>query len=127
MRRNPKIPGKRRRRTAARTRARTRRSSSMPDMGKQAALLWNGLVDLLYPPVCLVCRAEQPEALCPLCVRAIQPIPPPFCDRCGEPVAAADLVCRRCEIGPEPPFAWSQALGRYEGVLREAIQLLKYS
>ena len=55
-------------------------------------MLWNGLVDLLYPPVCLVCGEEQPEALCPVCVRDIQPVAPPFCDRCGEPIAAGDLV-----------------------------------
>ena len=94
---------------------------------QQATLVWNGLLDLIYPPRCLVCGIDLDEgALCPVCERSFKPILPPFCDRCGEPVPAERLVCRRCELGPEPPFAWSQALGQYDGTLLQAIHRLKY-
>ncbi len=86
----------------------------------------NGLLDLIYPPVCLVCGARQEVVFCAECRRAIRPVESPFCDRCGERVEAGRLVCPRCEEGPEPPFAWSQALGLYAGPLRRAIHRLKY-
>ncbi|HZO89480.1 MAG TPA: ComF family protein [Chthonomonadaceae bacterium] len=95
-------------------------------MREQCALIWNGLLDVIYPPRCLVCGVRQEEALCALCRGAIAPIPPPFCDRCGVPVPAGEIVCAACAVGPEPPFAWSQALGAYHGPLRRAIHRLKY-
>jgi competence protein ComFC len=92
----------------------------------QAAIVWNGLLDLLYPPRCLVCGAMQEEALCALCRKDIRPLTPPFCDRCGLPVPASQLVCEACEAGPEPAFAWSHAMGHFTGTLRDAIHHLKY-
>ena len=94
---------------------------------QQATQVWNGLLDLIYPPRCLVCGGDLEEgALCAACERTFTPILPPFCDRCGEPVPAERLVCRRCEQGPEPPFAWSQALGQYDATLLRALHRLKY-
>lgn len=95
-------------------------------MRKRVALIWNGLLDVLYPPVCLVCGTEQADPLCPVCRREIEPIPRPYCDRCGIPISADRLVCVSCETEGEPPFAWSQAMGRYAGALRQAIHRLKY-
>ena len=37
------------------------------------------------------------------------------------------MVCEPCEAGNEPPFAWSQAAGMYQGALKDAIHLLKYN
>ena len=91
-----------------------------------ARLVWNGVLDVIYPPKCLVCGAEEAEPLCAACRGEVLPLHPPFCDRCGVPVAAGRLVCPPCETGPEPYFAWSQAVGQYTGVLRTAIHRLKY-
>ena len=89
--------------------------------------VWNGLLDLVYPPVCLVCRQWiATGALCEMCRKSVTPILPPLCDRCGTPVPAERIVCRECEEGPEPPFEWSQAMGQYTGPLRTAIHHLKY-
>ena len=88
--------------------------------------VWNGLLDLVYPPVCLICGAIPGEPFCNVCRLAIQPIQPPYCDRCGIPVMAGSLVCSDCLNGPEPPFAWSQALGGYGSTLKTAIHRLKY-
>ena len=89
--------------------------------------VWNGLLDLVYPPVCLVCRQWiAAGALCEMCRRSVAPVLPPLCDRCGMPVPAERIVCRECEEGPEPPFDWSQTMGQYTGPLRTAIHHLKY-
>ena len=89
-------------------------------------LVWNGVLAVVYPPRCLVCGREEAEPFCTACKAEIVPLNPPFCDRCGVPVAAGRLVCPLCEVGPEPAYAWSQAVGQYTGVLRTAIQRLKY-
>ncbi|HLJ55260.1 MAG TPA: ComF family protein [Chthonomonadaceae bacterium] len=91
-----------------------------------ACLAWDGLLDLLYPPCCLVCGRDDAEPFCAVCRAAISPLSPPFCDRCGIQVGAGRLVCDHCEEGPQPDFAWSQAVGLYAGVLLTAIQRLKY-
>ena len=89
--------------------------------------VWNGLLDVVYPPVCLVCREWiMAGALCEMCRKGVLPILPPLCDRCGAPVPAERIVCIECEQGPEPPFDWSQAMGQYTGPLRTAIHHLKY-
>ncbi len=96
-------------------------------MWARVDLVWNGLLDVVYPPCCLVCGLKLEEgALCAACRGAFAPELPPFCDRCGVPVPAEALVCAACATGPEPPFAWSQVLGLYQGTLRRAIHRLKY-
>lgn len=91
-----------------------------------AVLVWNGLLDVVYPPRCLVCGRDEADPLCAVCRSEVVPLLAPFCDRCGVPIAAGRLVCEDCEAGPEPHFAWSQAVGQYTGVLRTAIHRLKY-
>ncbi len=90
-------------------------------------LAWNGLLDLVYPPCCLLCGKRLEEgALCPACIRGFAPILPPFCDRCGGYVEAGRRVCEACETGPGTPYQWSQAMGKFEGGLRDAILRFKY-
>jgi ComF family protein len=94
---------------------------------KQLATVWNGLLDVVYPPCCLVCGARLTTgALCELCVSGFVPLTPPFCARCGVPTLADKPLCYPCEAGAEPPFDWSHALGQYRGTLRQAIHRLKY-
>ncbi len=95
---------------------------------ERAGTVANGLLDLLYPPVCLLCKKRLDDgAMCADCQRQITPLPPPFCDRCGVPIRPGKPVCEPCAEGSGPPFAWAQALGNYNGVLLEAIHLLKYN
>ena len=92
-----------------------------------AALVCNGLLDLIYPPRCLLCGAALEEgALCDNCIRGFKPVHGPFCDRCGGIRESGLMVCSECEAGREAAFAWSQALGQYGGTLRHAIHRLKY-
>ncbi|MCS6777214.1 MAG: ComF family protein [Chloroherpetonaceae bacterium] len=89
--------------------------------------IWQGLLDVIYPPVCLICGERPREPFCEACRSAIQPLSPPFCPRCGSAaVPSGQKICAACEAGGEPPFQWLQAAGQYAGPLREAIHLLKY-
>lgn len=89
--------------------------------------LVSGLLDLVYPPRCLVCnRWLSQGALCGACVADIVVLEPPFCHRCGVPIGEGHRLCEPCEAGEVPPFAWSQTLGRYGGRLRDAIHRFKY-
>ena len=84
------------------------------------------LLNLIYPPVCLLCgKRPCDEAMCEPCQSDVTPILPPFCDRCGAPIHAEELVCAAC-FKKEPPYEWSQAMGAYTGTLRRAIHRLKY-
>lgn len=90
-------------------------------------LIWQGLLDVIYPPVCLVCGDRPREPFCEACRRAVRPLSPPFCSRCGSAaVPSGQKICAACETGGDPPFQWLQAAGQYAGPLREAIHLLKY-
>ena len=95
-------------------------------MAAVARSVWEGLLDALYPPRCLVCGRDEAEPFCAACRSGIVPLAAPFCDRCGVPVPAGRLVCETCAEGEVPAFAWSQAVGQYTGTLRTAIHRLKY-
>lgn len=83
-----------------------------------------GLLDIIYPPRCLVCGAIQPHYLCPACEAKINAFGPITCKRCGAPM---DLeVCWEC-AGKRFRFDSATCYGYYTGVLREAIHQFKYS
>lgn len=85
----------------------------------------NGVLDLVYPPKCLVCDAMQPRYLCPECVEKIHFLGPYFCCyRCGAPVEEG--YCSECR-GRELYFDGVRSVGTYEDPLREAIHQLKFS
>lgn len=75
------------------------------------------LLDLIYPPTCLLCGA--PGAGRDLCLgcRSDLPYQRLACERCGLPFAAEmspGALCGRCQRRP-PPFARCLAVFRYEG------------
>lgn len=65
-----------------------------------------GLLDLLYPPRCVVCREPGPERFCRSCRAAIEP---------------ASLITSAGSV-----LAGRAAVGLYEGPLRQAVIYLKY-
>lgn len=87
--------------------------------------IWDGILDLLYPPKCLVCGDMQPKYLCSDCLSQITFINPPVCRRCGAPVQENEPChgCSQVELG----FDSARSVGAYDGVLKEAIHQLKYS
>jgi len=103
---------------------------------------WTGaLLDLVFPPFCPVCRAALQEdrryPLCGACWAALPRIAPPWCRRCGQPMAAfppagvprdgteAGPLCGPCRRRP-PAFAYARAALRYEDTAREALHALKF-
>ena len=105
----------------------------------------DALAAALLAPACAVCSALLVAPLsgcvCGNCWRAILPITPPICDRCGDPLArqrqpliidpesltpSAPSMCMRCCAG-ESAVTRARAIGEYEGALRDIIHALKYS
>lgn len=85
------------------------------------------IIDFLFPPFCVVCRAplfENELTICDSCYLRIRPVPSPYCQICGRPMRRAGL-CRACE-GQGKPYVRRRAVGIYESVLTEAIKALKY-
>ncbi len=95
-----------------------------------ARLAWDGLLDLVYPPHCLVCEEHARPILCEECAaRFVVPIPEPICAICGRPNEPDDTDCRHCREN-RPGGGWgfdtARATAIYEGPLRHAIHRLKY-
>lgn len=90
--------------------------------------LLRGVVDLLFPPACQVCRTPGPAILCRACVDRFRLIRPPVCTRCGRPLRGPpDLVftcipCRHRRLY----FRQARAAGIYDGALRDAVHALKF-
>lgn len=81
----------------------------------------DGLIDLLYPPRCLICKSWKKEWLCEECIQNIDTSPLPFCYECMKEFFEVPDVCPECN---SRKFACS--LGFYEDILKEAIGKLKY-
>jgi ComF family protein len=104
----------------------------------------SGLLDLLWPRLCLACgeligglaeadppgAAPAPLGLCSPCLRRLRPIDPAAsCATCARPlapgVAAAGPRCGSCLADP-PPFDRLMALWRYETPLKEVVHAFKF-
>lgn len=91
-------------------------------LARNGAVLRNALLDLLFPPRCVVCRREG-MWLCAACRAGIEPIAPPLCPRCGRPVTSPP--CPYCAKLPVQ-IDGIRAVAFFEGALREAIHAFKY-
>ncbi len=87
--------------------------------------MWRGLLDLVYPAHCGGCGGLG-SAFCPDCRRTLLLLHPPWCERCGAPLAApAPGLCRRCAGARPPAFGLARSVAAYEGPLRSALLALK--
>ena len=94
--------------------------AQLRQQGRQA---WSWFIDLLFPPRCGGCQTAG-SLWCEACRAAIKPIEPPWCEKCGQ-MLAADRVCANCRAHPlQIERIRSAAL--FEGVLRQAIHRFKY-
>lgn len=83
----------------------------------------SGVLDLVYPPYCLVCGQAGEDYLCPECIEKIDIIEQPFCRKCGIPCESYHCTtCRERNF----EFKCSCSAGTFDSVLRKAIHLLKY-
>ena len=93
-----------------------------------------GLLDLVYPPRCLICEAGGEPAVCDACAASFTPIPEPVCEICGRPVDVADsgggTACRHCTAVLEAGLTWgfdrARAAAIYAGPLRHGVHRLKF-
>lgn len=90
-----------------------------------ARLLAGGLLDLLYPPVCVLCGQMGAAPLCAVCRAQWKPVPAPVCGACAAALPPSGQ-CARCAAEPLASLSAVRAAGCYEGRLREAICALKY-
>lgn len=92
-------------------------------LARNGAALRNALLDLLFPPRCVVCRRGG-EWLCAPCAAQFEPILPPLCPRCGRPLASS-----HCPYCAKLPIAidGTRAVAFFDGALRQAIHAFKYS
>ncbi len=89
-------------------------------------MLTQVLLDLLYPPNCIVCKASN-SWFCPSCLSKILLITPPVCGRCGMPVVANALVCRQCQKNPLAHIDGIRSASYFEdNPVRAAVHFLKY-
>jgi predicted amidophosphoribosyltransferase len=82
-----------------------------------------GLLDLIFPPRCLLC--DQPGApLCGDCCQNFPRVVSPICRLCGQPVDVPG-VCRSCQHIPLA-IDGIRSVFLFEGGIRQAIHRLKY-
>jgi len=89
------------------------------------------LINVLYPPACLLCRAPLASGtaeLCRTCEGTMTPCGAPLCQRCGVPRPGAydaRVVCPSCEETP-PAFHKARAPLVYTSSVRAAVHAFKY-
>ncbi|HVV64930.1 MAG TPA: ComF family protein [Rhizomicrobium sp.] len=113
------------------------RSSSCYDIGMQviahgAWLRWGrAALDILYPPLCIGCRAQvaEPGLFCGVCWGEIEFLDGAACRRCGVPFEidpGSDTDCAACLAEP-PAFDRACAVMRYDEKSRAPILALKHA
>lgn len=90
-----------------------------------------GLLDLIYPPLCILCRepVTDPDSLCPECWRELHFIDGPVCAACGLPFeidTGEDTLCAACIAHP-PSFDKARAILRYDDASKKPILALKHA
>lgn len=90
----------------------------------------NGLLDLVYPPVCLVCDGPvaSNDALCASCFKKLRPITAPLCPVLGLPfhVSIGPNALSAEAIADPPPFNRARSAVVYNEVARALVSRLKY-
>lgn len=93
--------------------------------------LGRGVLDRLYPPACLHCRAhlDQAHGLCAKCWSGLRPITRPYCPVLGLPFEA-DLGpdVRSAEaIADPPPFNRARSAVAYNEISRALVSQFKFA
>jgi ComF family protein len=96
--------------------------------------LFEGLVDLVYPKICLACKnklgvAAIDNLICRQCWNKVKRNLPPFCHCCGRNLRTAGFtknICLGC-LRKKLHFDRAYSPCVYEGVIKELIHAFKYS
>ena len=94
--------------------------------------LCNGLCDLVYPPLCILCKKylfteDRSTVLCPACETHIEQNLPPFCPKCSRHLEknTASGPCAQCR-DYQPYFDSAVGVCAYNSTMRKLIHLFKY-
>lgn len=96
--------------------------------------LLKGILNLIYPPRCLICfkLLENNDGFCQECFEKIEIIKAPLCNICGKPLEPPQAfkgienpICFDCH-NRKFFFKYARSIGKYKGVLKDCIHLLKY-
>jgi ComF family protein len=96
------------------------------------AQLGRSLLDLVYPPRCVLCQAapaDDGRAICAACTRQLPLLRGAQCPRCARPIHTRDghdQRCGACRLHPRAALERIAAAGEYYGGLRALIHLYKY-
>lgn len=95
----------------------------------------SGMLNLVYPAVCGICdrkllsESEEDLSICADCAVKIKKNPAPYCVKCGRSLRGLVDSVETCWECPKKEFfyerSWSGFL--YEGPVKDALHLLKYS
>lgn len=86
--------------------------------------IWEGLTELIFPSVCLLCGQLNSELVCHHCYQELLQNNP-YCERCGKPTRQPVVECRDCR-GKKLMYKGARCLSRYEGPVKDLIQSFKY-
>jgi ComF family protein len=93
----------------------------------------SGLVDILYPKTCLVCKKRLTDSsvdnlVCFACWGKIKKNLPPFCHRCGRQLSRKNLTKSICADCVKKTLHFDRAFSPciYEGAVKELIHQFKY-
>lgn len=100
-------------------------------MGVGMASVARGLLDILYPPVCVACHEQvaDPDSLCADCWQSLHFLEGPACSSCGLPFEidpGGDMQCAACLAHP-PAFDAARAVFRYDDASKKPILALKHA
>jgi ComF family protein len=89
------------------------------------------IIDFIYPQFCKSCNKRleiDEECFCSTCFNKIEVIHPPYCSICGisYPQADENFICGHCLNEKSKGKLIFRAIGKYDGVLKEAIHIFKY-
>jgi ComF family protein len=100
--------------------------------------LLTSLIDLIYPPRCLICREflvadavdmeNRSLSFCETCFGDFRETPSPLCPSCGRPFTDGVQIDHWCEdcLRKQPHYEAAGAPYLYEGAVMNAIHVFKY-
>jgi competence protein ComFC len=95
--------------------------------------LFGGLIDILYPKVCLTCRKKLSSAnvdnfVCLECWNNIKRNVPPFCSCCGRGLDKTGVQESTCSLCRKKKLYFDRAFSPcvYTGIIKELIHEFKY-
>ena len=89
--------------------------------------LFSQLVDLIFPPRCVICKNINQKTICDDCLRKVVYLKSPICRICGKPrdkYFVGDM-CEDCKRG-NVPFIVARSVVLYDGVMKDAIHKFKF-